>query len=121
MNVIQINTTTKEVLTLCYDVKEVPTVTDSIKITQKMFPIIEIPIGKNIKYFYDEVKDEFTYEFVDRPLTQDEIVQENLNNLGQQLAQEKLAGIQKSNIIDGLGQQVANLKLQVIQLQGGTN
>ena len=109
MNVIQINTTTKEVLTLCYDVKEVPTVTDSIKITQKMFPIIEIPIGKNIKYFYDEVKDEFTYEFVDRPLTQDEI------------AQEKLAGIQKSNIIDGLGQQVANLKLQVIQLQGGTN
>jgi hypothetical protein len=44
-----------------------------------------------------------------------------LQNLGQQLAQEKLTNIQKDNIINGLGQQVANLKLQIIQIQGGTN
>lgn len=46
--------------------------------------------------------------------------EEQLNNLGQQLAQEKLSNIQKDSLINGLGQQVADLKLQVIKLQGGT-
>ena len=51
---------------------------------------------------------------------QEQSLQEQINDLGKQLAQEKLSSIQKDSIINGLGQQVADLKLQVIKIQGGT-
>lgn len=44
---------------------------------------------------------------------------EQLASLGQQLALEKLKGIQKDTLLSSLGQQVSLLKLQVMQLKGG--
>jgi len=39
--------------------------------------------------------------------------------LGMQLTQQILAGIQKDAIINGLGAQVAQMKLELIALKGG--
>lgn len=49
-----------------------------------------------------------------------ELTSDQTQNLGQQLAQEKLLNIQKDSVINELGQQITDLKLQVIKLQGGT-
>jgi hypothetical protein len=46
-------------------------------------------------------------------------IQENLNSLGEQLAQEKLKNIQKDTTISQLGQEIAKLKLEVINMKGG--
>lgn len=43
-----------------------------------------------------------------------------LQGIGQQLTQERLASMQKDAVIGGLGQQVTALKLQIINIQGGT-
>ena len=45
-------------------------------------------------------------------------LKEQIASLGMQLAQEKLSNIQKDAIINGLGAQVAQLKLEIIQLKG---
>lgn len=42
-----------------------------------------------------------------------------LQGLGQQLAQEKLKGMQKDAVISQLGQELSKVKLEIIQLQGG--
>jgi hypothetical protein len=55
------------------------------------------------------------------PIDEFTAMQNSVTTLGQQLAQEKLSNIQKDSIINGLGQQVTDLKLQVIKIQGGTN
>lgn len=49
------------------------------------------------------------------------ILQEKLSigALGQELAMEKIKGMQKDAIIHSLGQQVAQLQLDVNQLKGG--
>lgn len=39
--------------------------------------------------------------------------------LGMQLAQEKINGMQKDAVINGLGAQVAFMKLEIMQLKGG--
>lgn len=49
-----------------------------------------------------------------------ELTSDQTQNLGQQLAQEKLLNMQKDSVINELGQQITDLKLQVIKLQGGT-
>ncbi|GEB35320.1 D-alanyl-D-alanine carboxypeptidase [Brevibacillus parabrevis] len=46
---------------------------------------------------------------------------DSLGALGQELAQEKIKGMQKDMMIDSLGQKVAQLTLEVIQLKGGGN
>lgn len=46
---------------------------------------------------------------------------EQVAALGVQLATEKLANIKKDAIINGLGAQVAQLKLEVITLKGGAS
>lgn len=44
---------------------------------------------------------------------------DTVNQLGQELAQEKLKGIQKDIIIDSLGQQLTLMKLDIMALKGG--
>lgn len=46
-------------------------------------------------------------------------IAQQLATLGMQLAQEKLAGIQKDTAIKGLGAQLVQMKLEIIQLKGG--
>lgn len=55
------------------------------------------------------------YDYTPRPLN----FEEQLKSLGEQLAQEKLKNIQKDATISQLGQELAKLKLEVIQIQGG--
>lgn len=43
----------------------------------------------------------------------------NISNLGQQVALEKLSNIQKDATIKSLGEQLTQVKLQLIQVQGG--
>lgn len=46
-------------------------------------------------------------------------IEEQVVTLGMQLSQQIIAGIQKDAIINGLGAQVAQLKLEIIALKGG--
>ncbi|MGG0939847.1 hypothetical protein ABHN11_27970 [Brevibacillus centrosporus] len=41
--------------------------------------------------------------------------------LGQELAMEKIKGLQKDVMIQSLGEQVALLKIEMMQLKGGGN
>lgn len=45
--------------------------------------------------------------------------EEKIDSLGQQLAQEKVKSVQKDLLINNLGQQVASLKIDLLQLKGG--
>ena len=44
---------------------------------------------------------------------------EQVAALGMQLAQEKINSMQKDAVINGLGSQVAVMKLEIMQLKGG--
>lgn len=44
---------------------------------------------------------------------------EQVSSLGEQLAQEKIKGIQKDLLINSLGETVTQLKLEVMALKGG--
>lgn len=46
-------------------------------------------------------------------------IDEQVASLGEQLAQEKIKGIQKDLIINSLGETVTQLKLEVMSLKGG--
>lgn len=46
---------------------------------------------------------------------------EQVTALGMQLIQEKLANMQKDSVINGLGAQVAQMKLEIMSLRGGEN
>lgn len=46
-------------------------------------------------------------------------IEEQVATLGMQLSQQIIVGIQKDAIINGLGAQVAQLKLELIALKGG--
>ncbi len=46
---------------------------------------------------------------------------EQVSSLGEQLAQEKIKGIQKDLLINSLGQTVTQLKLEVMTLRGGVS
>lgn len=46
---------------------------------------------------------------------------EQVAALGMQLIQEKLANMKKDSVINGLGAQVAQMKLEIMQLKGGDN
>jgi len=46
---------------------------------------------------------------------------EQVSSLGEQLAQEKIKGIQKDLLINSLGQTVTQLKLEVMTLKGGVS
>ncbi len=48
------------------------------------------------------------------PTTEDQVM-----SLGEQLAQEKMKGIQKDLLINNLGSQLTQLKLDVISMKGG--
>lgn len=44
---------------------------------------------------------------------------EQVSSLGEQLAQEKIKGIQKDFLINSLGQSVTQLKLEMLAMKGG--
>uniref|UniRef100_UPI003905B140 XkdW family protein n=2 Tax=Lysinibacillus TaxID=400634 RepID=UPI003905B140 len=44
---------------------------------------------------------------------------EQVSSLGEQLAQEKIKGIQKDLLINSLGQTVTQLKLEMLAMKGG--
>lgn len=46
---------------------------------------------------------------------------EQVSSLGEQLAQEKIKGIQKDLLINSLGETVTQLKLEVMALKGGVS
>ncbi|MDD1504237.1 XkdW family protein [Lysinibacillus sp. CNPSo 3705] len=46
-------------------------------------------------------------------------IDEQVSSLGEQLAQEKIKGVQKDLLINSLGQTVSQLKLKVMTLKGG--
>lgn len=46
-------------------------------------------------------------------------IDEQVSSLGEQLAQEKIKGIQKDLLINSLGETVTQLKLEVMALKGG--
>lgn len=46
---------------------------------------------------------------------------EKLEALGMQLAQEKLSNIEKDCIINGLGAELAQLKIEFMKLRGGAS
>ncbi|MCM0624523.1 XkdW family protein [Lysinibacillus sp. OL1_EC] len=48
-------------------------------------------------------------------------IDEQVSSLGEQLAQEKIKGIQKDLLINSLGQTVTQLKLEVMTLRGGVS
>ncbi|GEN83641.1 hypothetical protein SLU01_19530 [Sporosarcina luteola] len=48
-----------------------------------------------------------------------EIIPVSLDALGIELAQEKIKNVQKDLLINSLGQQVALLKIDILQLKGG--
>ncbi|GED35080.1 XkdW family protein [Brevibacillus centrosporus] len=50
-----------------------------------------------------------------------ELERMSLGALGQELAMEKIKGMQKDALIQALGQEVVMLKLDIIQLKGGGN
>jgi hypothetical protein len=45
---------------------------------------------------------------------------ETVNNIGEELAQERLKNTRKDIVINNLGQEVSKLKLEIIQLKGGS-
>ncbi|MEO4053360.1 hypothetical protein [Solibacillus sp. CAU 1738] len=45
--------------------------------------------------------------------------EEQVAELGMQLTQEKLSNIQKDVIINGLGSQVAQMKIEIMAMKGG--
>ncbi len=48
-------------------------------------------------------------------------LEEQVASLGEQLAQEKIKGIQKDLLINSLGEIVTQLKLEVMSLKGGAS
>lgn len=85
----------------------------------------EIPIpgykkGYITKQYFNPLTKKFSEEYViSEEKTEIELLQENVNSLGEQLAQEKLKNIQKDATISQLGQEIAKLKLEVINIKGG--
>ncbi|MGE7021981.1 XkdW family protein [Solibacillus cecembensis] len=49
----------------------------------------------------------------------DPTTEEQISALGMQLTQEKLANMQKDAIINGLGEQLAQVKLEIMAMKGG--
>lgn len=52
--------------------------------------------------------------------TPEEQLQDTLDNMGQELSEEKLKNIQKDAVIQAIGQELASIKLELIQRKGGT-
>lgn len=50
-----------------------------------------------------------------------EFIPVSLDALGIELAQEKIKNVQKDLLINSLGQQVALLKIDILQLKGGAS
>lgn len=48
-------------------------------------------------------------------------IDEQVSSLGEQLAQEKIKGIQKDLLINSLGETVTQLKLEIMVLKGGVS
>lgn len=48
-------------------------------------------------------------------------IDEQVLSLGEQLAQEKIKGIQKDLLINNLGQTVTQLKLEMLAMKGGVS
>lgn len=71
------------------------------------------PIEK--KCFYDDQTDTTIVPDNDPSL------KEQLDSLGKTVAEEKLKNMQKDKTISSLGSQIAELKISIIKLQGGTN
>lgn len=56
---------------------------------------------------------------VKREPTREEIMQEMIDVLGAELSKERLANIEKTGRIDGLGKELAKVKMDIIKMQGG--
>lgn len=77
-------------------------------------PEPEIRVGFDSEMKYSKEQGVY-YNYVPRPLN----LEEQINSLGEQLTQEKLKNIQKDSAISQLGQELAKVKLEVINMKGG--
>lgn len=96
-----------------------------VKGTMKVVPEIEVNVDtvylrssiKEVKekdfngWEYDEIQYN-TREYA-------ELTGEQLNSLGEKLAQEKLNNMKKNMIINNLGKEISKLKLDILKTKGG--
>ena len=90
--------------------------------TMKKVPNVEVNVDtvyirSNIERIEEEDFKGWEYDEVEMPLNK---YLETVNNIGEELAQERLKNTRKDIVINNLGQEVSKLKLEIIQLKGGS-
>ncbi|GEM_PF-1588189 len=91
----------------------------SQEINDKYFESIKIGKAFSIKDISGTTFEEIFEEIVPIPIVEIPSLEERVLSLGEELAQEKLKNIQKDVAISQLGQELASLKLEVINMKGG--
>jgi hypothetical protein len=90
--------------------------------TMKEVPETEVNVDtvyirSNITKVEEEDFKGWEYDEVEKPLNK---YLETINNIGNELAQERLKNTKKDIVINNLGQEISKLKLEIIQLKGGS-
>lgn len=86
--------------------------------------LVDIPMqlknlaGKTQVLHYNQSDNTCFWEYEDIVVPKDS-VQEQINSLGQTVAQEKIKNMQKDAVISNLGQELSKAKLDIMKLQGG--
>ena len=84
---------------------------------------VDIPKGQRMKYNNGIGVDVSVTPNVaileDIPKTEEDVMQEGLTRLGQTFAEEKLKNMQKTTALNQMGQELAKIKLDMMQLKGG--
>jgi len=88
-------------------------------------PVQEPIPGKIATLYCNPSTKEFWYEYADTPPTETQLqeqiktAQNTINALGQELVVEKLKDMEKEAVIQTLGQELAGIKLELMNLKGG--
>ncbi len=89
------------------------------EITSKYFESIKMGKAFSIKDINGETFEDIFKEIVPLPSVEIPSLEERVLALGEELTQEKLKNIQKDSTISQLGEELASLKLEVINMKGG--
>lgn len=89
------------------------------EITTKYFEYTKIGKAFSIKDIDGETFEDIFEEIVPLPSVEIPSLEERVLALGEELTQEKLKNIQKDSTISQLGEELASLKLEVINMKGG--
>ncbi|WP_205613341.1 hypothetical protein [Clostridium sporogenes] len=77
--------------------------------------------GKQATMYWNPIEGKIFYEYEDIPKSKEETLEEKIKTLTENLAQEKINNMKKDALAVNLTKEVANLKVEVMNLKKGGN